>query len=130
MEFKVGDTIGVEDKKLLKAHLVSDQKELGVDATNCTNAAAQEAWEDDIKECIADIQKSLDAGHIRNEYTGDVLLSMNEKLDTQRELCESQGIPKFAPAVCWSCGASWTSSTLTGKSHITGCPHCHRTWCD
>ena len=122
MEFKVGDTICVDDQKLLRAHLVSDLKELDDAATG------DHIY--DIEECMTEINQSLDAGHIRNEYTGEVLLSMNEKLDVQRELCESQGIPKFAPAVCWSCGASWTSSTLTGKSHVTGCPHCHRTWCD
>ena len=122
MEFKVGDTIGVDDQTLLRAHLVSDQDEL--------DGATDRDHRDDINECMAEIRVCLDAGHIRNEYTADVLLSMNEKLDAQRELCESQGIPKFAPAVCWSCGASWATSYRDGKSHVTGCPHCHRTWCD
>jgi len=121
MEFKVGDTIGKEEEKLLRAHLLTDQDEL--------DEAVERDHRDDVNECMAEIRASLKRCGIRNEYTADVLGSMTDKLEAQRKYCEVEGIPLFAPSVCYTCRRSWTTK-LSGESHVTGCPHCHRSWCD
>jgi hypothetical protein len=52
-------------------------------------------------------------------------------LTAQRRLCESRSLPHFAPSngVCWSCGRQ-IYEELDGKSYVTGCPFCHRSYCD
>jgi len=121
MEFKVGDTIGKDEERLLRAHLKSDQHEMD----ECTNPD----HEDDIRECMSEINASLNRCGIRTEYVAEVLSSMTDKLEVQRMYCAAKGIPMFAPPVCHTCGRSWTT-VLSGESHVTGCPHCHRSWCE
>lgn len=58
----------------------------------------------------------------------------------QEEYCLIQSLPHFAPSsgVCWSCkkniytlnGNSGISVEMAGQDHITGCPHCRRTFLD
>lgn len=50
----------------------------------------------------------------------------------QRKLCEEKGYPHFAPTsgVCWSCNRAIYMTEADGKHYITGCPWCHRTYCD
>ena len=57
------------------------------------------------------------------------------KIYLQKKYCEKNNAPNFAPndGFCWSCGAQIYNhiSEETAKStHITGCPHCHRSYCD
>jgi len=49
----------------------------------------------------------------------------------QEELCERSGIPHFAPrdGVCWSCHRQIFGEE-DGRSLITGCPFCHRSYVD
>jgi hypothetical protein len=49
----------------------------------------------------------------------------------QADLCASRGLPLFAPqdGVCWSCRRQ-IYEELDGKSFVTGCPFCHRSYCD
>ena len=49
----------------------------------------------------------------------------------QADLCAKSGLPHFAPAngVCWSCGRQ-IYEELDGTSFVTGCPFCHRSYCD
>ena len=120
MEFKVGDTIGKDEEKLLRAHLKSDQDEM--------DKATNKGLVFDIQKCVSLTEESLKTCGIRTEYVAEVLSSMTDKLEGQRMYCAAKGIPMFAPPVCHTCGRSWTTSTLTGKSHVTGCPYCRRSW--
>lgn len=46
-------------------------------------------------------------------------------------LCEEKNLPLFAPTngVCWACYRQ-IFEVLDGTSFITGCPYCHRSYCD
>ncbi|MGG3471511.1 hypothetical protein ABES02_29105 [Neobacillus pocheonensis] len=58
----------------------------------------------------------------------------------QKEYCKANDVPNFAPSdgICWSCdiniyklnGNSGISVEKAGSEHITGCPHCKRTFLD
>lgn len=62
----------------------------------------------------------------------------------QFNLCHLKGYPNFAPGNgwCYSCRrniytkvdyggySSGISVESAGKSHVTGCPHCHQSYCD
>lgn len=52
----------------------------------------------------------------------------------QAELCRARGIPHFAPAggVCWSCSTYLVAiyGRTYATQHVTGCPQCHRSYCD
>lgn len=62
----------------------------------------------------------------------------------QEEYCEKNELPHFAPTrYCWSCNrdiyeeyvrengfTTGISVQQAGSSLITGCPHCHRSYCD
>ena len=69
--------------------------------------------------------------------------------EAQAKYCETDGYPRFAPSdgLCWGChrniydkvkhimsnGESYyTGITVEGAGSylITGCPHCHRSYCD
>jgi len=47
----------------------------------------------------------------------------------QMDYCERHGVPLFCQpdGVCLSCGRKIKD---TDEKHITGCPYCHRTYCD
>lgn len=48
----------------------------------------------------------------------------------QEKYCNDNNVPKFAPiedGKCWSCHQQVTDN---GKSLITGCDKCNRTFCD
>jgi hypothetical protein len=49
----------------------------------------------------------------------------------QAHLCSTEGLPHFAPqsGICWSCHRQ-IYEELDGKSFVTGCPFCHRSYCD
>ena len=67
-----------------------------------------------------------------------------EACAAQAKYCQVNLYPHFAPGngKCHSCGkniytkiehgdySSGISVESAGKSHITGCPHCHRSYCD
>lgn len=57
--------------------------------------------------------------------------SIPDALRAQRALCETRGLPHFAPAdgVCWSCHRQ-IYEAMDGASYVTGCPFCHRSYCD
>lgn len=62
----------------------------------------------------------------------------------QKEYCEKNKLPHFAPTrYCWSCNrdiyeeyvresgfTTGISVQQASSSLITGCPHCHRSYCD
>lgn len=63
--------------------------------------------------------------------------------ENQSELCEKKGYPEFAPAggTCYQCGKdvyqnyligtqSKISNGYDGTTLVTGCPHCHKSFCD
>lgn len=80
----------------------------------------------------------------------------NNKLarEAQYNYCKEKGYTNFAPAtgICWSCRIdiyseieqedfgfmsqekvkfkTGISVKEAGEHHITGCPHCHRSFCD
>jgi len=56
--------------------------------------------------------------------------SISEAQQTQRELCEKNRYPHFAPysGVCM-CGKN-IYTRHDGKGYITGCPHCGKSYCD
>ena len=81
------------------------------------------------------------------------MFNVEESIKGQKEFCEKSNCPKFAPptGVCWSCHKNIyeevqhnilikmvdRKSVTTGISTeaaktglITGCPHCHRSYCD
>lgn len=60
---------------------------------------------------------------------------IRENIKAQKEFCHNGGGPHFAPedGFCWSCGKQiHTRITLNEAANdlITGCPHCHRSYCD
>ena len=68
------------------------------------------------------------------------------KIEAQEAFCKENNLPNFTPTdgFCFSCGSQiWAdkefrdNSISRGKSyksaqseHITGCPHCYRSFCD
>jgi hypothetical protein len=56
---------------------------------------------------------------------------IEEACAAQAQLCSTKGLPHFAPydGVCWSCRRQ-IYEELDGKSFVTGCPFCHRSYCD
>lgn len=60
-----------------------------------------------------------------NEWT------VAEAIANQKKLCEENKYPHFAPysGLCWSCNQQ-IYTLHNGKSFITGCPFCNRSYCD
>lgn len=79
--------------------------------------------------------------------------NVNEAIKAQAKLCKEKNYPHFAPhdGQCWDCGrniyekwernenssfggtrkvVSGITVEKAGKELVTGCPHCHRTYCD
>ena len=64
---------------------------------------------------------------------------VQEAISNQEKLVSKLGTPYFAPAdgICWKCGRqifgtgeSQITKERAAKEFITGCPHCHQTYCD
>jgi len=60
---------------------------------------------------------------------------IEEKRAAQKAYTIKEQLPHFAPTdgVCWNCGKQiYTGISLEKASTqlITGCPHCHRSYCD
>ena len=63
-----------------------------------------------------------------------------ECINLQKEICKEKGYPHFAPkgGICYKCGRNIYQnynigeriSNGGGEKFITGCPHCHRSYCD
>ena len=65
-----------------------------------------------------------------------------KRMETQKAFCKEKGWPHFAPpsGVCSSCGKNvYQNYETDGKvtwgwvgdrGLVTGCPHCHRSFCD
>lgn len=63
-------------------------------------------------------------------------------IDAQKKYCIEKKVPHFAPdnGICWSCnqniylpgkdGYAGVPLEKASTQHITGCTHCHRTYCD
>lgn len=83
------------------------------------------------------IAKSFDS-EIWNE-------NIRRAIAAQKEYCKDNKAPHFAPedGFCWSCGkqiyadypsvygTDWGISTEDASAElVTGCPHCHRSYCD
>ena len=57
-------------------------------------------------------------------------------IETQKKYCKDNKAPHFAPedGFCYNCGkqiyADGRSIEYASKNLITGCPHCHRSYCD
>lgn len=68
---------------------------------------------------------------MNNENTNVTDEIIQERVKAQADLCNEMNYPHFAPrdGVCWNCkGQIYTRKD--GKSLITGCPLCGRTYCD
>ena len=54
---------------------------------------------------------------------------LETELPKQWEYCKKHNLPFFAPAdgKCFWCGMEIEDN---GKELLTGCPHCHTSWCD
>lgn len=54
-----------------------------------------------------------------------------ERVEAQRELCARSRLPHFAPwdGICWSCRRQ-IYEIEDGRSFVTGCPHCNKSYCD
>lgn len=57
--------------------------------------------------------------------------------EAQTKYCKEKGVPHFAPPdICWSChtniymGDRGISVEQASKTLVTGCPYCHRSYCD
>ena len=65
---------------------------------------------------------------------------ISQCIKNQDEFIEKTGYPLFVShtGYCWSCGKNvyqnyigrFESEGYKGKSHVIGCPHCNRTFCD
>jgi len=66
------------------------------------------------------------------------MIDIEKAIAAQKEYCEINKAPHFAPLTgrCWNCrrniyeGERGYSVERAGSSLITGCPHCHRSYCD
>ena len=62
---------------------------------------------------------------------------INAAKKAQKKYCKEKEYPLFAPidGVCWSCGkniycVNGISVEHASNNLITGCPFCHRSFCD
>lgn len=57
-----------------------------------------------------------------------------KKLETQKRYCEEQGLPFFANRLycpfCYRSIYRHITMEQAVSQHITGCPECHKTFCD
>lgn len=70
--------------------------------------------------------------------------NVSKATEAQKNLQKEKGLPAFAPrdGICWACRSQIYSEIDHGKYKtgidvdkaatelITGCPHCHRSYCD
>ena len=58
----------------------------------------------------------------------------NRRKMLQQDYCGRMGYPIFLEADlchhCFSCAYDYLTDEQCAKEHITGCPVCHRTFCD
>lgn len=60
--------------------------------------------------------------------------SVGEKAKAQRDYCKRNGVPMFVSflGLCFSCNKQVYTKVPTveaaGSNHITGCPHCRRSF--
>ncbi len=60
---------------------------------------------------------------------------LEDKLQAQKDYCKEKELPHFAPSsgVCWNCKKqiyNRISLEKAGTDLVTGCPYCHRSYCD
>lgn len=65
------------------------------------------------------------------------MVTRQDFIRNQEQLCKKRGIPVFMPynGICWSCGRDIVAPLIKeglngGETHMTGCPFCHRSYCD
>jgi hypothetical protein len=90
----------------------------------------EELFEDAIKP----IQESF------NQQKEDKKYDVDKSINNQQSFCIAQGIPNFAPidGNCYSCKRNiyllqvnrGISTIKAASEHITGCPHCFKTFLD
>ena len=57
-------------------------------------------------------------------------------LQKQRQVCREGKMPFFMPSsgYCWGCGGDVVAGEMAegndGRILVTGCPFCHRSWCE
>ena len=61
--------------------------------------------------------------------------NVQKSIEAQREYCRKNEMPQLAPhsGFCWKCGKQiYTAITVeqAGKSLVTYCPHCHKSFDD
>lgn len=73
---------------------------------------------------------------------GKTSQELDDCKERHRELCAQQGLPNFAPTrgICYRCHrniyqpypikSGQISEGETGEEYITGCPHCHHSFCE
>jgi hypothetical protein len=63
---------------------------------------------------------------------------IKKAIDAQLRYCAQHNVPDFAPlrdGVCWNCDHNiFTEGGISveqaASTHITGCPFCHKSYCD
>jgi hypothetical protein len=83
---------------------------------------------DDVSLDVRDADVPLDVKEMGKEP------SNHDKQKAQNQYCHRTGNPHFAPptGICWGCKKNiYTAISLETASTtlITGCPHCHKTFC-
>jgi len=58
-------------------------------------------------------------------------MDRNKLIEAQKEYAKKIDAPMFAPTDgrCWGCGKDIVNEKWATEL-ITGCPHCHRSYCD
>lgn len=61
--------------------------------------------------------------------------NVREAINAQEQYCKDNQVPHCAPedGFCWSCGKQIYVNGYENRASnelITGCPHCHRSYCD
>lgn len=66
----------------------------------------------------------------RGEKTVDQA-EIDRRIELNKSLCATSSVINFGPTngICWNCKKQ-IFEVLSGESTITGCPFCHRTYCD
>ena len=69
------------------------------------------------------------------ELDNDEQYSIEDKIEAQKNYVGRENYPFFAPpnGVCWCCHRQIyerISYKSASTSLVTGCPHCHRSYCD
>jgi hypothetical protein len=79
---------------------------------------------------------NVEESHVHDGLRTSVTYDEVKANEAQIEYCKKNSVPHFAPTGnCWCCGNNifkerGVSVEEAGRELITGCPFCHRSYCD